>query len=212
MFSAIKQKLNSRSGVTVVLALFLLLICAFAGSAAITAAGENVGRYQKNRDYQQQYLSITSAADLLREKLDGTVTGEFKDGSVTPTVSIPDESGHSLFELMNKGSGIENAHAIDNMLKIAACNEGIEGIIEEKPADPADLSFEMSVKDDDRFGTVVVTISYPKNVAKSHTNTMQVKLSLGEYNISFDVSVEVGANESSVTLTFKSKDARIISG
>lgn len=206
MFPAIKQKLNSRSGVTVVLALFLLLICAFAGSAAITAAGENVGRYQKNRDYQQQYLSITSAADLLREKLDGTVTGKLESGS------FKTEPLSGIFEVMNKGSGIENARAIDNMLKIAACNEGIEGIIEEKPADPADLSFEMSVDDDDRFGTVVVTISYPKNVAKSHTNTMQVKLSLGEYNISFDVSVEVGANESSVTLTFKSKDARIISG
>lgn len=204
MFSAIKQKLNSRSGVTVVLALFLLLICAFAGSAAITAAGENVGRYQKNRDYQQQYLSITSAADLLREKLDGTVTGRLESGSFK-TEPLTD-----IFDVMNKGSGIENARAIDNMLKIAACNERI--IIEEKPADPADLSFEMSVEDDDRFGTVVVTISYPKNVKQHQTNTMQVKLSLGEYNISFDVSVEVGANESSVTLTFKSKDARIISG
>lgn len=208
MFSAIKQKLNSRSGVTVVLALFLLLICAFAGSAAITAAGENVGRYQKNRDYQQQYLSITSAADLLREKLDGTVTGKLEGGSFK-TEPLAD-----IFEVMNKGSDIGSENAIDNMLKIAACNEGI---IEEKPADPADLSFEMSVKDesvkdDDRFGTVVVTISYPKNVKQHQTNTMQVKLSLGEYNISFDVSVEVGANESSVTLTFKSKDARIISG
>lgn len=203
MFSAIKQKLNSRSGVTVVLALFLLLICAFAGSAAITAAGENVGRYQKNRDYQQQYLSITSAADLLREKLDGTVTGRLESGS------FKTEPLTGIFEVMNKGSDIGSENAIDNMLKIAACNEGI---IEEKPADPADLSFEMSVDGDDRFGTVVVTISYPKNVKQHQTNTMQVKLSLGEYNISFDVSVEVGANESSVTLTFKSKDARIISG
>ncbi len=206
MFSAIKQKLNSRSGVTVVLALFLLLICAFAGSAAITAAGENVGRYQKNRDYQQQYLSITSAADLLREKLDGTVTGKLESGS------FKTEPLSGIFEVMNKGSDIGSENAIDNMLKIAACNEGIEGIIEEKPADPTDLSFEMSVDGDDRFGTVVVTISYPKNVKQHQTNTMQVKLSLGEYNISFDVSVEVGANESSVTLTFKSKDARIISG
>lgn len=207
MFSAIKQKLNSRSGVTVVLALFLLLICAFAGSAAITAAGENVGRYQKNRDYQQQYLSITSAADLLREKLDGTVTGKLEGGSFK-TEPLAD-----IFEVMNKGSDIGSENAIDNMLKIAACNEGI---IEEKPADPADLSFEMSVEDDDRFGTVVVTISYPKNVAKSHTNTMQVKLSLGEYNISFDVSVSViystSENPEKISLEFDTQNARIISG
>ena len=211
MFSAIKQKLNSRSGVTVVLALFLLLICAFAGSAAITAAGENVGRYQKNRDYQQQYLSITSAADLLREKLDGTVTGKLESGSFK-TEPLTD-----IFDVMNKGSDIGSENAIDNMLKIAACNEGInEGIIEEKPADPTDLSFEMSVEDDDRFGTVVVTISYPKNVAKSHTNTMQVKLSLGEYNISFDVSVSViystSENPEKISLEFDTQNARIISG
>ena len=71
MLSRIRSKLNSRSGVSLVLALFLLLICAFAGAAALTAASSNIGRYDYVSDYQQQYLAVSSAAGLIKDELVG---------------------------------------------------------------------------------------------------------------------------------------------
>lgn len=78
MISRIKSKLNSRRGVSLVLALLLILICTFAGAAALTAASSNAGRYPYVREYQQQYLAVSSAAKLIHDDLDSGNTGLVK--------------------------------------------------------------------------------------------------------------------------------------
>lgn len=69
MTAEVKRKFNSRRGASVVLALFLLLVCTFAGTAALTAARANVGRHAGARDVQEKYLSATSAARLMIDEL-----------------------------------------------------------------------------------------------------------------------------------------------
>lgn len=60
------------------LALLLFLVCALAGAAAVTAAGSNVGRYSYVEEDRQQFLTVTSAAKLIRDELNGlSVTGEY---------------------------------------------------------------------------------------------------------------------------------------
>ncbi len=52
-------------------ALLVLILCAVAGLAALTAAASNVGRYTHLEADQQEYLSVSSAIGFLRGKLTG---------------------------------------------------------------------------------------------------------------------------------------------
>ena len=86
-------KLQSKRGVSIMLALLLFLICVLAGTAALTAAHANVGRHNYMRESQQQYLAVSSAAKLIREQLDGmeirtryTLTADEYDGWNDPAI------------------------------------------------------------------------------------------------------------------------------
>ena len=63
------NKLKNRQGVTILFALLVFLLCILAGTAALTAAASNAGRYTHLESDQQKYLSVSSAADLLRGQL-----------------------------------------------------------------------------------------------------------------------------------------------
>ena len=81
------------------LALLLFLVCALAGAAAVTAAGSNVGRYSYVEEDRQQFLTVTSAAKLIRDELNGlSVTGEYtyeiKDDEID--VLHTDVNNHTL--------------------------------------------------------------------------------------------------------------------
>lgn len=67
----VRNKLESRRGASIVIALLVLLICVTAGAAALTAAGANAGRYTHMRADQQRYLAVASAARLVRSELCG---------------------------------------------------------------------------------------------------------------------------------------------
>ncbi len=63
------RKLKSNRGASIIIALLVLLICATAGAAALTAASANAGRYTHMRRDQQRYLAVSSAVKLVRSEL-----------------------------------------------------------------------------------------------------------------------------------------------
>ncbi len=63
------RKLKSDRGASIIIALLVLLVCATAGAAALTAAGANAGRYTHMRRDQQRYLAVSSAVKLVRSEL-----------------------------------------------------------------------------------------------------------------------------------------------
>lgn len=65
------KKLKSQRGASLIFALLVFMLCAFAGSAALVSASANAGRYARLEQDQQQYLSASSAATLLRDELHG---------------------------------------------------------------------------------------------------------------------------------------------
>ena len=67
----IREKLSKTRGASLIFALMVLLLCAFAGAAALTAAASNAGRYTHAEQDQQKYLSVASAMNLLCDKLEG---------------------------------------------------------------------------------------------------------------------------------------------
>ena len=71
--STVRGKLNSRRGVTIIMALVFFLTAAIIGSIVITAAYASVGRLTHLREKQQNYLTTSSATKLVRDELKGVV-------------------------------------------------------------------------------------------------------------------------------------------
>lgn len=70
---SIRQKLNSKRGASLILAAAFFLLCAAVGGVVLTSAMANAGRLSHLEQEQQAYLTVSSAARLLREELEGRV-------------------------------------------------------------------------------------------------------------------------------------------
>lgn len=104
------KKISSRRGVSILLAILIFLLCALAGTAAISMANANAGRYASATKSQQPYYSVISAALFLRDSMNkmeyqsGTVQyvytrgweydgGEHKPTQETYTLNVGQETG-----------------------------------------------------------------------------------------------------------------------
>ena len=67
----IRGKLHSRTGASMLIALLFFLVAMTVGAVVLTAASANAGRVKRNRQEQQNYLAVASAAGLLREDITG---------------------------------------------------------------------------------------------------------------------------------------------
>ncbi len=93
MRHALVRKLKSGRGASILMGLLLLLVCAMAGAAALTAAGSNAGRYTHLRQDQQRYLAVASAARLVRDELCGgeyTASAELREIYTHYTTTDPE--------------------------------------------------------------------------------------------------------------------------
>lgn len=89
------QKLANRKGVSILLALLIMLLCAFAGAAAVTMAAANMGRYAHTTEDTQAYYSVTSAATLIRDAIDDIEFQSCKvDYTYTKRVTYDETDGH----------------------------------------------------------------------------------------------------------------------
>ena len=76
----IHQNLHSKRGVSAIIALVFLLFCATVGAIVLTAASANAGKSTRVQKEQQAYFAVRSAAQLVRDKLEGTVfCGTFEE-------------------------------------------------------------------------------------------------------------------------------------
>lgn len=65
------KKLHSRSGASLLFAILVFMLCILAGTAALTAAAANSGRYSHLVDEQQKYLSVSSAVRVMKDEITG---------------------------------------------------------------------------------------------------------------------------------------------
>ena len=80
------NKLRSNGGATILFAILVFMLCALVGTAALTAAAANSGRYTHIKAEQQAYLSMASAVNLMRDELVGKT---FKAEATKETKSAP---------------------------------------------------------------------------------------------------------------------------
>ncbi len=69
--NSIKRKLTSQSGASITYALLLFLVCAVVSSIILAAATAASGRISQSVESDQRYYSVTSAAELLKEMING---------------------------------------------------------------------------------------------------------------------------------------------
>jgi hypothetical protein len=67
----VRAKLHSRRGASILLALAFFLLCTMVASVILTSATANVSKAAQRRDEQKAYLSVSSAADLVRKCVNG---------------------------------------------------------------------------------------------------------------------------------------------
>jgi hypothetical protein len=79
----LRNKLNSRRGASILLALLFLLVCMMVAASILMAAVSNGGKLGSNREAQQRYLTLSSAITLVSDQL----TAAEYQGNYTHTVT-----------------------------------------------------------------------------------------------------------------------------
>ena len=65
------RALRAERGASILIALFYFLVCAVVGAVVLTAATVTTGQLVALEKSQQAYYSVTSAAELLRDAIEG---------------------------------------------------------------------------------------------------------------------------------------------
>ncbi len=85
----IRKKLREKDGASIFMGLIFLLVCLMVGSVALTASTAASGKLAKQRENEQNYLTVASAARLLRDRIGAlrykqvTVDGSADPGTLT---------------------------------------------------------------------------------------------------------------------------------
>lgn len=87
------KKLKNNSGATILMALLLILLAMAVGAAILTAAVSAAHHMKSDREAQQNYLTVSSAAELIRD----SINGQTYERTLTVTsVANRDEKGEVI--------------------------------------------------------------------------------------------------------------------
>ncbi len=197
-----------------IMALLLLAACAAFGMSALSAARADAERYSYLTKYQREYLSVSSAARLLKEQLSGLeITaeyiympeyeftpeealeggglgfGEIKDVSVSFSYSfggLPQPQEGSVLRLIS--DGICEA-AWERFVKTELGGSGWLKAEEKYPASVGERSYEITVEvpDDGAFAAVegVITV-------REDRISVTLEAESGSYALGFDAPMRFG--------------------
>ena len=66
----LREKLHSQSGMSILLALLMFLVCAMVAASVLGAAASNAGKIRSNQVEHQKYLTLSSAIRLICDELE----------------------------------------------------------------------------------------------------------------------------------------------
>lgn len=88
------KKVKNNSGATILMALLLILLAMAVGAAILTAAVSAAHHMKSDREAQQNYLTVSSAAELIRD----SIAGDKYERTMTEThTANTDEEGHTTY-------------------------------------------------------------------------------------------------------------------
>ena len=93
------KKLKNNSGATILMALLLILLAMAVGAAILTAAVSAAHHMKSDREAQQNYLTVSSAAELIRD----SIAGDKYERTMTEThTAHTDAEGHTTYTVSRK--------------------------------------------------------------------------------------------------------------
>ena len=93
------KKLRNNSGATILMALLLILLAMAVGAAILTAAVSAAHHMRSDREAQQNYLTVSSAAELIRD----SIAGDKYERTMTEThTAHTDAEGHTTYTVSRK--------------------------------------------------------------------------------------------------------------
>ncbi len=165
-----------RRGASVLIALLVFFLAALSGTLVLTMAASNAGRYTHEKEDQQAYLSVASAAKLILNKLEQAEV-EFSSSGKAPTSTDDIEIDNT--NLTDLGLFFADLNFQNDVLKKFALEQG--GVF-------LQVEFDLTVNDHAEMGTVHVILLvqgsdfffqfYVKNgESKNYQMTMRVAAS-----------------------------------
>ena len=104
----IRKKLHSQRGVSFLFALLAFMVAAVVSVVIVSAALTNVKRVYSDRAAQQNHLTLTSAAQLVREEMKGTTCTITKETSGETTTVSYEATGTFAEEMKTAVAYVDN--------------------------------------------------------------------------------------------------------
>ena len=99
----IKAKVSSQSGASITFALLIFLVCTVLSSVIIVAATTASGRMSQMAESDQRYFCVTSAAELLKDIL---------DGKIVSIVTVETKTGTTVYSDGSSGTTTDGASTV----------------------------------------------------------------------------------------------------
>lgn len=87
--NVIQNKLKSKNGASIFMGLMFLLVCVMVGTVVLVASTASAGKLAEQREREQAYLNVSSAAELIKDRICKTkYTCTYQPGE-SATISSP---------------------------------------------------------------------------------------------------------------------------
>lgn len=117
------KKLKNNSGATILMALLLILLAMAVGAAILTAAVSAAHHMKSDREAQQNYLTVSSAAELIRD----SIAGDKYERTMTEThKTLRDEAGNITGENVSYSANVTKPTGIMGAWLSACIENGNE--------------------------------------------------------------------------------------
>lgn len=119
------KKLKNNSGATILMALLLILLAMAVGAAILTAAVSAAHHMKSDREAQQNYLTVSSAAELIRD----SIAGDKYERTMTEThTAVRDTDGNITGENVSYSTNVTNPTGIMGAWLSACIEDGSENV------------------------------------------------------------------------------------
>lgn len=164
------KKLKNNSGATILMALLLILLAMAVGAAILTAAVSAAHHMRSDREAQQNYLTVSSAAELIRD----SIAGDKYERTMTEThTAHTDAEGHTTYTVSRKAKVTAPPKGIMGAWLSACIENGNENNEYASLKDFRDtIEVDLKIDEDTSLRTVTAVFSAQKD------GKIQVELSL----------------------------------
>ena len=154
------KKLKNNSGATILMALLLILLAMAVGAAILTAAVSAAHHMKSDREAQQNYLTVSSAAELIRD----SIAGDKYERTMTEThTASTDAEGNTIYTV-TYSTDVKYPTGIMGAWLSACIEDGIENNEYASLKDFSDtIEVNLKIDEDTSLRTVTAAFSAQKD-------------------------------------------------